>query len=365
MLNYSGFSKLSTVSKHSYHISFSSQAFLSFFRIAYSTNMSGDSKNQENAGKKPQETDNAKRLLQQSQFRNWIKADGSSEFPAEANRYHLYVSWACPWAHRTIIARSLKGLEDVISMTVVDWALDRSKGWSINPGRPGCTADDVNHAKLLRELYEASSPGYDGRITVPVLWDKQKKTIVSNESSEILRMFGTQFDALSKTEEQKKLDLYPVNLQKEIDTINEWVFENINRGVYKCAFAKTQEDYDTPAKALFEHLDKAERILSKQRYIAGSQMTEADVRLFTTLLRFDRVYYVLFKCAKKQIVNYPNLWGWVRDMYQKPGIKKTVNMEHIRKHYYTTFKELNPNAIVPIEADISFDEAHGREKLSA
>ncbi|XP_055333713.1 LOW QUALITY PROTEIN: glutathionyl-hydroquinone reductase YqjG-like [Paramacrobiotus metropolitanus] len=297
-------------------------------------------------------------------FHNWITADGSSGFPAAANRYHLYVSYACPFAHRTIIGRSLKGLEDAISMSVVDWALDRSTGWAFNPDRPGATSDEVNHKSLLREIYEMASPGYSGRITVPVLWDKQKKTIVNNESADILRMFLTQFDiTYCNNSAQKELNLYPSNLQKEIEAINEWVFEHINIGVYKCAFAKTQEEYDVPVKKLFQHLDKAEDILAKQRFLTGSRMTEADIRLFTTLLRFDRVYYILFKCAKKQIANYPNLWGWLRDMYQVRDIRKTVNMEHIRNHYYTSFQQLNPSNIVPIDANIDLDQSHGREAV--
>lgn len=296
----------------------------------------------------------------QSAFRNWVTADGSSGFKAEAGRYHLYVSLACPWAHRTLIFRKLKGLEDVISVNVVDWMLNFETGWEFNEKRDACTQDTENGCKLLKDVYKKADPEYDKRVTVPVLWDKQKKTIVNNESSEIIRMLNSEFNAFCKTEEGKQLDLYPEKLRKEIDEINEWIYPNINNGVYRAGFATSQEAYDEAVNGLFEALDKVEGILSKQRYLVGPTLTEADIRLFVTLVRFDQVYEQHFKCNKKRIMDYPNIWPYLRDIYQTNGIAQTVNMEHIKKHYMLSHRSINPYGIVSIGPDIDFKEPHQR-----
>eukprot|EP00128_Syssomonas_multiformis_P000542 Colp12_sorted_trinity150504_noHs@5871 len=252
-----------------------------------------------------------------SSFRNWVTADGSSGFPAEKGRYHLYVSLACPWAHRTLIVRALKGLEDVISYTVVDWHL-REGGWNFTNEKPKCELDPIHNFDYLRKVYMLSNPDYEGNITVPALFDKVKDTIVNNESSEVIRMLTREFNAFCPTEEQRALDLYPENLRKEIDEINDWVYPNINNGVYRCGFATTQEAYEEAFDSLFASLDKLEEMLSKSRYLVGSTMTEADVRLFTTLVRFDVCYVQHFKTNWKRIVDYPNIWGYTRELYQNP-----------------------------------------------
>ncbi|KAL8566962.1 hypothetical protein ACOMHN_059762 [Nucella lapillus] len=298
-----------------------------------------------------------------SAFRNWISADGSTGFKAEAGRYHLYVSLACPWAHRALIARKLKGLDDVISVTVVDWTMGEG-GWAFTDSVPKCSLDTVNNCKFMKEVYLKADPAYDGKNTVPCLWDKQKKTVVNNESSELLRMLNSEFNAFGKTEEQRKLDLYPENLRDKIDAVNEWVYTQINNGVYRCGFAHSQEPYDTAVTSLFDGLDKVEDILSKSRYlVSNTQMTEADIRLFTTLIRFDTVYHTHFKTNKRRIVDYPNTWGFVRELYQMPGITETVDQEHITKHYYMSLKSINPFGILPIGPDIDFMQPHGRDKM--
>ncbi|XP_046564993.1 glutathionyl-hydroquinone reductase YqjG-like [Haliotis rubra] len=302
-------------------------------------------------------------VRKQSAFRKTVTANGSSGFKAESNRYHLYVSLACPWAHRTLILRTLKGLEDAISCTVVDWLLGDG-GWKFTDEKPGCSLDTLNGATYLRDIYLKADPEYQGRITVPVLWDKQSKTIVNNESSEIIRMFNTEFNAFCKTPEQRELNFYPAELQAAIDGVNEWVFPQINNGVYRCGFAQSQGAYDNTITEVFQGLDRAEEILSKQRYLTGSQVTEADIRLFTSLVRFDNVYHTHFKCNRRQIINYPNLWGYTRDMYQLPGVSATVDMEHILKHYYE-MKTINPFGIVPVCPRPDFTAPHDRAKLSA
>jgi len=271
-----------------------------------------------------------------SAFRNWITRDGSSGFPAESGRYHLYVSYACPWAHRTLITRRLKGLEDAISLDVVDYYMGEN-GWRFNPDVPGATADTVNGFSFLREVYFLADGNYQGRFTVPVLWDKEQKTIVNNESSEIIRMLNSEFNDFCKTPEQRALDLYPVTLKAEIDSLNEWIYKDINNGVYRAGFAKKQEAYNVGVKDVFAGLDRVEEILSRQRYLIGSQITEADVRLYTTLVRFDCVYVGHFKCNKRRIVDYPNLWGYLRDLYQTPGFGDTTNRFHIEHHYQVSF----------------------------
>eukprot|EP00794_Sanderia_malayensis_P000323 gene323-954_t len=291
-------------------------------------------------------------------FNNCIDADGTHGFKAEAGRYHLYISWACPFAHRSVIARKLKGLEDVISMSTVD-PVKYEKGWEFTENKDPC-----NHCNYLSELYKMSDPNYDGRYSVPVLWDKQKKTIVNTESAEIVRMFNSQFNAFCKTKEQAELNLYPDDLKEKIDGINEWVAPLINGCVYRVGFATTQEAYDNALKKLFEGLDKAESILERSRYLTGNQLTEADVRLFASLVRFDKVYHYLFKCNKKRILDYPNLWGFTRDLYQHQGIGiDTVKMDYIQISYMRGMLHINPNGIVSPGPDIDFMSAHGRDKL--
>lgn len=320
--------------------------------------MSSDDKKQENAPMKGEFKREA------SAFRDWITADGP--FQPEKGRYHLYVSLACPWAHRTLTVRAMKGLENVISDTVVDWYLEFKtgvvgRGWTFTDKQPKTSLDTLNNCETLKELYLKANPDYTGRVTVPVLWDKKTGTVVNNESSEIIRMLNKEFNAFCATEEQRNLDLYPQSLAKEIDEVNAWVYETINNGVYRCGFAKTQEAYDDAVVKLFASLDRVEEILSKSRYLCGNQLTEADVRLFTTLVRFDTVYVNHFKCNKKRIVDYPNIWGFTRDVYQVPGVKETVDQEHIQKHYQMSHTNINPTQIVAIGPDLDFDAPHGRD----
>ncbi|XP_077979727.1 glutathionyl-hydroquinone reductase YqjG-like isoform X2 [Glandiceps talaboti] len=301
-------------------------------------------------------------IRKQASFRQNVTADGSSGFKAEANRYHLYVSYACPWAHRTLISRKLKGLEDVISFTVVDWLLGDG-GWNFTDKKPGCTLDPINGAKFLKEIYLKANPDYAGNITVPVLWDKTKKTIVNNESSEIIRMFNNEFNEFCATDEHRKVDLYPKELREKIDEVNDWVYPNINNGVYRAGFARSQEAYDVAVRDVFTHLDKVNDILEKSRYLTGDQMTEADVRLFTTLIRFDPVYVGHFKCNKKRIMDYPTIWGYVRDIYQTSCVAETVNQEHIQKHYQQSHIQINPFGIVAIGPELDYNAPHDRDKV--
>jgi len=296
-------------------------------------------------------------------FRNFITVDGSSEFKAEAGRYHLYVSYACPWAHRTLIYRKLKGLEDVISVNVVDYFMDSQTGWRFSPDRPGCTEDTVNNCKYMREVYNKVEPKYEGRITVPVLFDKKTGKIVNNESSEIIRMLNVEFNSLCKTKDQAELNLYPDNLKAEINELNAWIYPMINNGVYRAGFARTQEAYDGAVQEVFSGLDKVESILSSKRYLTGEQVTEADVRLFTTLIRFDHVYHGHFKCNKKRITDYPNILGYTKDLFQYKGIGETVNMFHIKHHYMESHETINPLRIVSVGPDIDFNEPHHRENV--
>ncbi|KAL3883115.1 hypothetical protein ACJMK2_029408 [Sinanodonta woodiana] len=301
-------------------------------------------------------------VRKESLCRNWISADGSTGFKAEPNRYHLYVAYACPWASRVILVRKLKGLEDVISMDVVD-CLKGPEGWRFSNKMEGSTLDTVNRCENLKEIYLLADPEYNGRFTVPCLWDKQKKTVVNNESSEIIRMLNSEFNAFCKTEEHRKLDLYPKHLQKEIDEINSWIYSDINNGVYKCGFARSQEPYDEAVHQLFLSLDRVEEILSKTRYLVGSQMTEADVRLFVTLVRFDKVYHGRFKCNKKMIKEYPNMWGYLRDIYQTPGVSDTVKMDHIRTGYMVGQEMIKPYNIISVGPDLDFYEKHDRQSM--
>jgi glutathionyl-hydroquinone reductase len=293
-----------------------------------------------------------------TKFRDRITADGSSGFKAEADRYHLYVSLACPWAHRTMIMRKLKGLEDVIGLSIVDAVLS-DKGWFFSDA-PGAIPDSINHAQFLQEIYVKAKSDYTGRVTVPILWDKQKQTIVNNESREIIRMLDTEFGAFAKPD----VDLFPKDLQNQIDQVMDAIYMPINNGVYRSGFATSQEAYDEAVTELFENLDHWENVLSQQRYLCGDRLTEADINMFTTLFRFDAVYYVHFKCNLKRIVDYPNLWNYLKDLYQHPGFKETCNLDHIKRHYYMSHPHINPHRIVPKGPIINFEEAHDRDRFS-
>ena len=294
---------------------------------------------------------------QEDLFRKWVTRDGSSGFAAEPDRYHLYVSLACPWAHRTIIARMLKKLEGVIGMTVVDPLRD-DRGWTFGDGA-GNSQDPINGFKFLSEAYVATDPTYNKRITVPVLWDKRQGRIVSNSDDDILRMLNSAFDDFTDSD----LDLYPEELRPEIDAVNDLVYPNINDGVYRTGFASSQVAYDHRVQLLFDAPDQLEQRLSRRRYLVGDQLTEADWRLFPTLIRFDEVYYVHFKCNRRRIVDYANLWAYLRELYQYEGVAETVNFDHIKRHYYITHPDINPTQIVPVGPDMDLLEAHRREAL--
>ena len=289
-----------------------------------------------------------------AQFRDRVTADGSSGLTAESGRYHLYVSYACPWAHRTLIYRKLKGLEDHISVSVVN-PLMLENGWTFEPGE-GVIPDPIFVARYMHEIYTAAKPDYSGRVTVPVLWDKEKGTIVNNESSEIIRFFDSEFDDLGASGPH----FCPPELESDIDAVNEFVYGSINNGVYKCGFATTQEAYEEAVKALFAALDQIDLRLSGSRYLVGKAITEADWRLFTTLVRFDPVYVGHFKCNIRRLVDYPNLWAYTRELYQVPGVAETVHMDHIKEHYYRSHGTLNPSGVVPVGPEIDFTEPHGR-----
>jgi len=282
-----------------------------------------------------------------AQHRSWITPDGAAGptgragFPAEAGRYHLYVSLACPWANRTLIMRALKGLERFIDVSVTHWLM-RDDGWTFEPG-PGVVPDPLYHARYVHELYTRSDPTYSGRVTVPVLWDKQRETIVSNESADILRMFNSAFDALGA----RPGDYYPAALRGEIDAHNARIYDTLNNGVYKAGFAKTQAAYEAALGPLFETLDWLEQHLSTSRYLCGDALTEADIRLFTTLARFDSVYHGHFKCNLRRVIDYPNLWAYTRALYQRPEFGSTIDFTHIKRHYYTSHTNINPTGIVP------------------
>lgn len=294
-----------------------------------------------------------------SRFRDWVTADGSSGYRAEAGRYHLYVSLACPWAHRTVIYRHLKGLEGAISMTIVDPERDQ-RGWAITETR-GTTPDTVNDFRFLSEAFVLSDPAFDGRVTVPVLWDRERGRIVNNESADIIRMLDREFDEWA---EHPELRYCPDELRDEIDEINAVVYENVNDGVYKTGFASTQTAYERAFWKVFETLDLLEERLSARRWLVGDRITEADWRLFTTLLRFDLVYVGHFQCNLRRIVDYPALYGYLRELYQHPGIAETVDVDHIKRHYYRTHPQINPNFIVPVGPELDLDAPPGREHLS-
>ena len=296
----------------------------------------------------------------ESQFRNWVTQDGSAGptgdagFKAEAGRYHLYVSLACPWAHRTLIFRKLKGLESMISVSVVN-PLMAEHGWTF-AADDGVVADPLFQADYMHQIYTSADHQYTGRVTIPVLWDKQQNTMVSNESSEIIRMFNSAFDGIGATPG----DYYPAALRAEIDSLNEQIYNRVNNGVYKAGFATTQHAYEEAVAPLFATLDELEQRLSTHRYLLGDTITEADWRLFTTLVRFDAVYHGHFKCNIKQIADYPHLSGYLRELYQWPGVAGTVNMKHIKAHYYRSHATINPTGVVPVGPELNLDAPHGR-----
>ena len=298
-------------------------------------------------------------VRQRSGFRDWVSVDGSTGYRAEPARYHLYVSLACPWAHRTIIVRKLKGLEHVISLSVVDPLRDE-RGWRFGTGAgPDGEPDPVAGRTFLSEAYFATDPAFEGRVTTPTLWDRETGRVVSNESADILRMLNTEFDEWGDS----SVDLYPLDLRPEIDAVNERVYETVNNGVYRSGFARTQEAYEAAVLPLFATLDELEERLSGQRYLAGERMTEADWRLFVTLVRFDAVYHYHFKCNLRRLTDYPNLSGHTRELFQVPGVAETVNFDHIKRHYYMTHDSVNPTAIVPVGPELDFRAPHRREHL--
>ncbi|KAK2972678.1 hypothetical protein RJ640_003519 [Escallonia rubra] len=305
-----------------------------------------------------------------STFRNIISRDPEATFPAEAARYHLYVSYACPWASRCLAYLKIKGLDKAITFTSVKPIWERTKdsdehmGWvfpTSDTEEPDAGPDPLNGAKSIRELYELASTNYSEKYTVPVLWDKKLKTILSNESEEIIRMFNTEFKDIA---ENATLDLYPPHLQAQISEVNDWIYDGINNGVYKCGFAKKQGPYNEAVEKLYDALDKCEEILSTQRYLCGNALTEADIRLFVTLIRFDEVYAVHFKCNKKLLREYPKLFNYTKDIFQIPGVSTTVKMEHIKKHYYGSHPSINPFGIVPLGPNIDYSLPHDRETLA-
>ncbi|MEM6711228.1 MAG: glutathione S-transferase family protein [Pseudomonadota bacterium] len=301
-----------------------------------------------------------------AQFRNWVTADGSAGpsgqagFKAEPGRYHLYVSFACPWAHRTLIFRALKGLTDIISVDVVS-PLMHDKGWVFDTDQPDTTPETLFGFDKMSDVYIKANPTYSGRVTVPVLWDKKTGTIVSNESSEIIRMLNSAFDDVGATPG----DYYPQDLQSEIDVINERIYHAINNGVYKSGFATTQEAYEEAVTELFKELDEVEERLATKRYLLGDRITEADWRMFTTLVRFDPVYVGHFKCNLHRITDYPHLSGYLRELYQWPSVGETVNMDHIKRHYYMSHETINPTRVVPVGPELDLHAPHGRDGLKA
>lgn len=292
-----------------------------------------------------------------SRFRSWITADGTSGFKAEAGRYHLYVSYACPWAHRTLIMRRLKQLDDIVSVSIVD-PLMTDEGWHFSDG-DGCIPDSVNGYSYLREVYLKADANATTKVTVPVLWDKEQQTIVNNESSEIIRMLGSAFDSVGAAPG----DYYPAALQAEIDVANDIVYGNLNNGVYRCGFSRTQAAYDTAFGDLFSTLDWLDAKLSTRRYLVGDQPTEADWRLFPTLVRFDTVYHTHFKCSRNRIDDSANLSGYLRDLYQTAGVAETVNFDHIKRHYFGSHESINPTRIVPVGPAIDLTTAHDRDRF--
>ena len=301
-----------------------------------------------------------------AQFRNWLTTDGSAGpsgkdgFKAEAGRYHLYVSLACPWAHRTLIFRELKGLNDLISVSVVHPDM-LDKGWTFQTDDHGATGDGLYGLDFAHQVYTKADPSYSGRVTVPILWDKQQETIVSNESAEIIRMFNSAFDGITGNTD----DYWPEAMRDPIEEVNARIYSDINNGVYKAGFATSQEAYDAAIAPLFDTLDWLEDRLSRNRYLMGDRLTEADWRLFTTLIRFDPVYHLHFKCNRKRLIDYPNLWAYTRELYQWPGVAQTVNMDHIVRHYHYSHDTINPHRIIPTNPVLNYMEPHGRDQRPA
>lgn len=299
----------------------------------------------------------------ESVFRNWVTPDGTpgltgkGGFPAQSGRYHLYVSLACPWAHRTLLMRQLKGLEDHIAVSVVH-PLMLDHGWTFGTDFEGATGDSLYQHEFLYQLYLHAKPDYSGRVTVPVLWDTEQHTIVSNESADIIRMLNSAFDGVGATVG----DYYPEALRAQIDELNGWIYDKVNNGVYKAGFATSQSAYDESATTVFAALSDLEAILAKQRYLTGEQLTEADLRLWTTLIRFDPVYHTHFKCDKYRLSDYPNLFGFLRDIYQMPGIADTVDMAHIRHHYYRSHGTINPHGVISLGPEQDLNQPHQRDK---
>jgi glutathionyl-hydroquinone reductase len=308
-------------------------------------------------------TDRGRFVRKPTRYHHYVTADGSpgptgeGGFPAEPGRYHLYVALSCPWAHRTVIVRSLKGLQHVVSMTVAE-PLYGPRSWRFGSS-PGTTPDTANGKSELAEVYLLGDPKYSGRVSVPMLWDKKRGTIVNNESAEIIRMFNSAFDAFTNV----RTDFYPSELRAEIDRLNELVYRGVNNGVYRAGFAIEQEAYEEAAREVFATLDELEGLLSRRRYLAGSQLTEADWRLFPTIVRFDAVYYSHFKCNLRRIADYPNLSNYLRELYQVPGVAETVNMDHIKRHYYGSQRHINPSGVVPIGPELDFTAPHDRGRL--
>lgn len=303
-----------------------------------------------------EQTDQGAFKRQADAFHEWVTDDGRSGYQAAKGRYHLYVSWACPWAHRTIIVRKLKRLEDTIGMTVVDPIRD-DRGWAFREG-PGHSLDPINGFQFLSDAYRATDPNYRGRATVPVLWDTQGKRIVSNSDDDIMRMFNSAFNRFTDS----KLDLYPEALRKDIDELNTFIYENVNDGVYRAGFATSQRVYEKAVRRLFDALDQLDARLKTQRYLFGAQFVETDWRLFVTLTRFDAVYHGHFKCNIRRIADYPNLFGYLKDLYQTDGIADTVNFDHIKRHYYVTHDDINPTRIVPLGPDQDLTTPHNRNR---
>ena len=296
-----------------------------------------------------------------AKFRNWITADdsagpsGECGFEAESGRYHLYVSYACPWAHRTLIFRALKGLNDHITVSVVHPDM-LSEGWTFEDDFDGATGDTLFGKPFLRDIYTTADPKISGRVTVPILWDKKRNTIVSNESSEIIRMLNSAFDGITGN----NLDFWPAELRDDIETLNTRIYDTVNNGVYKSGFATSQEAYDEAVGPLFDSLDWLEGILSENRYLTGDRLTEADWRLWTTLARFDDVYHGHFKCNRRRLIDYPNLWAYTRELYQIPGVAETLRTDHIVRHYHYSHDTINPYRILPTGPKLDWDEPHGR-----
>jgi glutathionyl-hydroquinone reductase len=291
-------------------------------------------------------------------FRSLVTADGSSGFAAEPNRYHLYVSLSCPWAHRALLLRALKGLESVLPISIVaPWT--HGNGWTFE-NYPGATGDQCNGLKYLYELYVRSRSSYTGRVTVPVLWDTRTNTIVNNESADIVRMLNSEFDAFARYPNE---DYYPAESRLEIDELNELIYRTVNHGVYRAGFAGAQDKYEGAVSGLFKTLDSLDERLSKQRYLCGERVTEADWRLFPTLIRFDAVYYIHFKCSVRRLIDYPNLFDYTRELYQTRGVAATVNLDHIKRHYYGSHARINPSGLIPVGPLPRFDIPHTRGEL--